>query len=55
MTVPAPHQTVLIMDSERQCSWCHDTGLMRYPNERGGTTAERCPYCLSYEKKWGSE
>lgn len=44
-------QTVLILDAERLCPQCGDTGLMREENGHGGTTAARCIYCNSFDRR----
>lgn len=49
--VDAPAQrVVLIVQTDRRCRQCSDTGLMRYASGHG-VTAERCPYCLSYDRR----
>jgi hypothetical protein len=42
--------SILIVDGDRLCSHCGDTGMMRHENGRGGFTSERCDYCTSYER-----
>jgi len=44
-------QVVLVTDSERQCSHCRDTGMMREENGHGGFVSMRCLYCNAYEKR----
>lgn len=47
----AIQQVVLVLDSERLCPHCGDTGLMREGNGHGGTVSSRCVYCNSYERR----
>lgn len=44
-------QTILILDSERQCKHCRDTGLMTEENGHGGFASARCIYCNCYDAK----
>lgn len=47
----AIQRVVLVLDSERLCPHCGDTGMMREGNGHGGTVSSRCPYCQSFERR----
>lgn len=47
----AAQRVVLIVQTDRRCPHCDDTGLMREENGHGGTVACRCIYCLAFDRR----